>query len=118
MINIKNILPFTEVFIGSNYKAYKHNYYLMYMKNSDTLNSCDFDKCEVSAMEWKSYEECMNSIRVYNIEKKRMLTQINNTLTTYCTSNWDCIQKYGIVYRDMGPFTEIRDRIQIKYIFE
>jgi hypothetical protein len=41
------------------------------------------DPTEVSKMEWKTYEECMNSIRDYNIEKKRLITRINNTLTQY-----------------------------------
>ena len=29
--NIKNLLPFEEIFTGSNYKSYKHKYYLTFM---------------------------------------------------------------------------------------
>lgn len=80
MINIRNILPFEEVFTGSNYKTYKHKYYLMYMEYSKTLKRDKFDHTEVSLMEWKTYDECMKDIRHYNIEKKRLLTRIEETL--------------------------------------
>ena len=81
--NIKNILPFDEIFMGSNYKSYKHRYYLMYMNYDDSLIMDNFEKSEVSRMEWKSYEECMATIRPYNLEKKRIITQIEHTLSRY-----------------------------------
>ena len=81
--NIKNILPFDEIFMGSNYKSYKHRYYLMYMNYDDSLMMDNFEKSEVSRMEWKSYEECMATIRPYNLEKKRLITQIEHTLSRY-----------------------------------
>ena len=82
-INIKNILPFEETFLGSNYKSYKHKYYLMYMKYENSLNTNNFEKSEVSDMRWMTFDDCNNCIRPYNIEKKRMLTQINNTIDLY-----------------------------------
>lgn len=82
-INIKNILSFNEVFCGSNYKSYKHSYYLMYMKYSESLNTNNFERSEVSSMEWMSFDDCMNKIRPYNIEKKRMLFNINTTINLY-----------------------------------
>ena len=85
LIYVKNVLPFEEVFIGSNYKIYKHKYYLMYMKYDDTLLNHNFDKLEVSSMEWKTYEKCMESIRPYNFEKKKIITNIENTLM----EKWD-----------------------------
>jgi len=81
--NIKNILPFDEIFLGSNYKSYKHKYYLMYMKYEDSLSMDRYDKSEVSMMKWKSYDECLASIRPYNLEKKRLITHIETTLTKY-----------------------------------
>lgn len=81
--NIKNISPFDEIFMGSNYKSYKHRYYLMYMNDEDSLIMDNFEKSEVSRMEWKSYEECMEIIRPYNLEKKRLITQIEHTLLRY-----------------------------------
>ena len=32
---IENILPFEEIFIGSNHKSYKHKYFLAYMNEDD-----------------------------------------------------------------------------------
>jgi ADP-ribose pyrophosphatase YjhB (NUDIX family) len=81
--NIKNILPFDEIFLGSNYKSYKHKYYLMYMNYDDSLSMDHYDKSEVSLMQWKSYNECMKCIRPYNLEKKRLITSIEHTLVKY-----------------------------------
>jgi 8-oxo-dGTP pyrophosphatase MutT (NUDIX family) len=81
--NIKNILPFDEIFIGSNYKSYKHRYFLMYMKYEDSLDLYHFEKSEVSCMEWKSYMDCIECIRPYNLEKKRLITNIETTLSNY-----------------------------------
>ena len=50
------------------------------------LNMNDYEKTEVSKMEWKTYENCMSSIRSYNLEKQSMLTKINNTLSKYSIS--------------------------------
>lgn len=81
--NIKNILPFDEIFLGSNYKSYKHKYYLMYMNYDDSLSMDHYDKSEVSMMQWKSYSECVKCIRPYNLEKKRLITSIEQTLIKY-----------------------------------
>jgi 8-oxo-dGTP pyrophosphatase MutT (NUDIX family) len=85
--NIQNIFPFEEIFTGSNYKSYKHKYYLMYMDYDDSLISTNFESSEVSKMEWKKFDDCINVIRPYNLEKKRMLTNI-----------YHCIQKYVLCH--------------------
>ena len=81
--NVQNILPFEEIFTGSNYKSYKHKYYLTFMQKDNTLKMSNYEKTEVSKMEWKSYKQCMDAIRPYNLEKKNMLTKINNMLSTF-----------------------------------
>ena len=79
---IENVIPYEEIFFGSNYKAYKHKYYLAHMKdNIDILNK--YQKSEVSKLEWKTYDECINSIRPYNREKKLMLEKINMVINNY-----------------------------------
>jgi ADP-ribose pyrophosphatase YjhB (NUDIX family) len=35
---VENILPFEEIFIGTNHKSYKHKYFLAYMMNEDNLD--------------------------------------------------------------------------------
>jgi len=81
--NVKNILPFEEIFTGSNYKSYKHKYYLTYMDHKYTTEMSKFEPTEVSKMEWKTYEECIDCIRDYNLEKKRLLSCIHETLKSY-----------------------------------
>ena len=81
--NVQNILPYEEIFMGSNYKIYKHKYYLMYMDFENTIDTTKFETSEVSKMEWKPFQECMDSMRPYNLEKKRIITKIHNALTKY-----------------------------------
>jgi ADP-ribose pyrophosphatase YjhB (NUDIX family) len=85
---IFNILPYEEIFIGSNVKCYKNKYFLCYMNaNSELSQSRGYQTSEVKNMRWLSYDECMNIIRPYNIEKKNMLTSINNTLHKFYICN-------------------------------
>jgi len=81
--NIQNILPFEEIFTGSNYKSYKHKYYLTFMKYENTTDLENYEKTEVSKMEWKTYEECTKAIRPYNLEKIRLITNIHQTLKSF-----------------------------------
>tara|TARA_Y100000992_G_C21272173_1_gene497570 strand:- start:1994 stop:2803 length:810 start_codon:yes stop_codon:yes gene_type:complete len=83
LTNIQNILPFEEVFTGSNYKSYKHKYYVAFCKNSDSVQMDAYQTSEVSSMQWFSFEDCNKIIRPYNLEKKRMLSKINKTLNYY-----------------------------------
>jgi len=79
---IDNLIPFEEIFIGSNHKSYKHKYFLAYMNECiDILN--DYQKTEVSKLEWKTLEECLESIRPYNLEKKQLIININKILQEY-----------------------------------
>lgn len=79
---IENILPFEEIFIGTNHKSYKHKYFLAYMNESqEYLNN--FQVTEVSKIEWKSLEQCLEAIRPYNLEKKALIININKVLQEY-----------------------------------
>jgi len=79
---IKNILPFEEIFIGSNHKSYKHKYFLGHFnKDIESLNN--YQRSEVSKLEWKTLEECLESIRPYNLEKKQLILNINKVLQEY-----------------------------------
>jgi 8-oxo-dGTP pyrophosphatase MutT (NUDIX family) len=80
---VQNILPFEEIFTGSNYKSYKHKYYLMNMNYIDSITPVKYDGFEVSKMEWKTIDDCLKSIREYNLEKKRMIINIHKCLTKY-----------------------------------
>ncbi len=79
---ISNIMPFEEIFTGSNYKSYKHKYFLALADNTATSET-DFQKSEVSELKWKTYEECVRCIRPYNLEKLEIIKKVNNILKEY-----------------------------------
>ena len=79
---IHNVIPYEEIFIGSNIKSYKNKYYLSYMSR-DTIQKNEYQKSEVKNMKWLSYKECMDIIRPYNVEKKNIITSVNNTLHNF-----------------------------------
>jgi hypothetical protein len=83
LVSIQNIMPFEEIFTGSNYKSYKHKYYLTYMPYEESIRECAVQSSEVSCSEWKTYEDCMSSIRYYNVEKKRILENVHQTILRY-----------------------------------
>jgi 8-oxo-dGTP pyrophosphatase MutT (NUDIX family) len=82
---IENVLPFEELFIGSNHKSYKHKYFLAFMYNTKDIDSSlnNFQKTEVSKLEWKTVEDCLESIRPYNLEKRELIQNINKVLQEY-----------------------------------
>jgi 8-oxo-dGTP pyrophosphatase MutT (NUDIX family) len=79
---VQNILPIEELFTGSNYKSYKHKYYIAYMEKNDKP-FINFQKSEVSKVEWFSYKECLNHIRPYNLERIDTLKRAEYILTHY-----------------------------------
>ena len=54
----------------------------MYMSYNNSLLQNEFEKTEVSKMEWKSYDQCIESIRSYNMEKMRLIKNINECITS------------------------------------
>ncbi len=43
----------------------------------------NFQVTEVSKLEWKTIDSCLESIRPYNLEKKELITNINKVLQEY-----------------------------------
>jgi 8-oxo-dGTP pyrophosphatase MutT (NUDIX family) len=82
---VENILPFEEIFIGTNHKSYKHKYFLAYMEeeNEEMEDLEHYQVTEVSKIEWKTIDKCLESIRPYNLEKKKLITNINKVLEEY-----------------------------------
>ena len=78
---IQNIYPFEEIFTGSNYKSYKHKYFLANIDKTAELSGM-YNKSEVSKLEWKKFDEVIKSIRPYNLEKLDLITLVHKVLTT------------------------------------
>ena len=80
---IENIIQFEETFIGTNYKSYKHKYFLAYIENDAEDLLCNYQKAEVSKIEWKTYTECLECIRPYSLEKKQLIERIYKVIQEY-----------------------------------
>ena len=78
---ILNVIPYEETFMGSNYKSYKHKYYLAYMKDID--NTTNFQKTEVSNMKWLTYDQVLKHIRPYNNELINIVKKVNKLIKDY-----------------------------------
>ncbi len=80
---IQNVLPLEEIFTGSNYKSYKHKYFIAQMEKSKTPIT-NYQKSEVSKVEWMTLDNCMKSIRPYNLERIDILNNVDRILKNYC----------------------------------
>ena len=86
---IKNLGFFEETFTGSNLKSYRHKYYLCRGSYEKTRQEDKFQKSEIGDLKWFSFQDCLSKIRIYNYEKKAMLSKINNIVTgCFCTTVW------------------------------
>ena len=75
------MVPFEEIFTGSNYKSYKHRYFVALL--SSLTQTEGFQTTEVSKLEWKTLDEALQAIRPYNLEKKSVLRRVNRMLDEY-----------------------------------
>jgi len=78
---LENVSLFEEIFIGSNIKVYKHRYYLSILTGDKPTNN--FQSSEICSLDWKTYEECLESIRDYNVEKLDVIKNVNKLITNY-----------------------------------
>ena len=79
---VQNLLPIEEVFTGSNYKSYKHKYFLAYLP-ADVEPLKPFQNSEVSGVRWRGCLDGMAAIRPYNTEKKAVLARADALLRRY-----------------------------------
>ena len=79
---VENIVPYKEYFIGSNFKSYKHKFYIASSKIPEH-DLTKYQRSEVSGLEWKTIQQCIESIRPYSLEKIRIVENIHNLLK-YC----------------------------------
>lgn len=71
-----------EEFLGSNGVKYRHVYYIAEIfkeaKNAKIDMNNTTQISEVKNIGWLTYQECMQIFRSYNVEKKRVLTELHN----------------------------------------
>ena len=78
---IENVLPYEEIFMGSNYKSYTHKYYIAF--SNTVVVKHKFQESEVSDMKWVSFEEAIEMIRPYNVERIQLLHYLQKCLSMY-----------------------------------
>jgi 8-oxo-dGTP pyrophosphatase MutT (NUDIX family) len=78
-INIINMTPLEETYIASNGLKYKHIYYISQIKNY-TKEIILIDNLEIGDIKWFKFNEGINIIREYNIEKKNTLLVLHYNL--------------------------------------
>lgn len=84
---IDNILPFEEIFFGTNNVLYKHTYYVAKVKNNDIPIAVD-ENCieqvrEVRALNWFCYDEVLQHIKLYNIERHQIIQKTHKIISEY-----------------------------------
>ena len=77
-----NIVPFEEIFTGSNYKSYKHKYFVGIIRNN-TIPIANFQIYEISEIKWVPIDDVYKYIRDYNYEKTNIINDLNKLLKTY-----------------------------------
>jgi hypothetical protein len=90
---IGNLSGFDENYIGTNYMAYKHRYFLgeyiapvITTEDKEELPFTNYQKAEVGQLMWKSLEQCLEDIRPYHLEKKQLLKNIDIIIQNYVIS--------------------------------
>jgi 8-oxo-dGTP pyrophosphatase MutT (NUDIX family) len=78
---ILNIVPYEEIFTGSNLKSYKHKYFVGYINDTVELNN--YQKTEVCEVKWCNVSDCIKTMRPYNLEKINIIKKLNIVLHKY-----------------------------------
>lgn len=76
-----NIIPFEEIFFGTNNVLYKHSYFISKLNKLD-VNLCIDPKCmeqvrEVRALQWFKYDDVLSHIKTHNIERIEIFKKVN-----------------------------------------
>jgi len=82
MVILENVIPYEEIFTGSNHKSYKHKYFIALMFDDIPISE-NYQKSEVSKVSWKTFEETIKLLRPYNLEKIDMLSKVNKIWSNF-----------------------------------
>ena len=81
---INEILPFEEIFFGTNGVMYKHIYYVSkFKKNISNIkidNNCLEQIREIRAIKWFNFNEVISHIKVHNTERIALFKYANNEI--------------------------------------
>ena len=80
---IYNIFPLEEIYIGSNYKSYKHKYFIAILNNDEQQPRNEFQETEISKIEWVDINNAKTYFRDYNIEKIELMDKVSYIVQNY-----------------------------------
>ena len=84
---INDILPFEEIFFGTNGIMYKHVYFVAKLKNSSINikidNNCLEQVREIRAIKWYSFNEVISHIKCYNTERISLFKYASNKIKDF-----------------------------------
>ena len=82
-------LQFSETFKGTNGILYRHIYYIGLLSDSSLVeidkHLTPVQRREISAVSWKSFDECRELVRPHYFKRKELFTEIENALRTFET---------------------------------
>lgn len=81
---MNDILPFEEIFFGTNNVLYKHTYYIAKIKDPYAKLKVD-ENCleqvrEVRALNWFHYDDVINHIKIHNIERRHIISKTDKII--------------------------------------
>lgn len=80
---VNNLFPLEEIFIGSNYRSYKHKYFLTCQTEPTPQVDTRYVCSEVSKIAWKTLDETLAVFRSYNTEKRELIKRVDATLRRF-----------------------------------
>jgi hypothetical protein len=57
---------------------------LAFKRDDGDYSISKYQRSEVSKIEWKNFDDCLQSIRNYNMEKKNILLRVQETIKKSC----------------------------------
>jgi len=75
-----------ENLVGTNGINYLHNYYLAIL-NTEKINNIDTKNREIGNIQFMSFEECIDTIRPYHINKIKIIKLLNELINEYLENN-------------------------------
>jgi 8-oxo-dGTP pyrophosphatase MutT (NUDIX family) len=82
----KNLL-LSETFNGTNGVPYRHDYFVALLRKPNAIDleqvMTTMQQKEVSAIEWKTVDECRNLTRPHYIQRNQLLNSFNTIIKTF-----------------------------------
>lgn len=79
-----DIIPFQEIFFGTNNVLYKHLYYIAKLTKKDSSvyinDTCIEQVREVRALQWFTYDEVLSHIKQHNVERIEIFKKAHNVI--------------------------------------